>query len=159
MYKKTIHDVAKEVIESGELPELRFGLCWLFNSEGADSAYHEVSRFMPLGSPWHLPEEGTWTEQRLNCIALLACTSPEDFEACAISETALLIRAGLSEEEAQAARKARIASPVCHGPWNPDNESVSQWLSRAFSWLDYPIPGREDPYYDWAHVYLRLCQW
>lgn len=84
-----IHEAARRIINSTELPELRgpvenpysHGLCSALRQAGAENAYVEMANHMEgcgIESSY-LPEQGVWTEQRLNILCLLACTEPEDF--------------------------------------------------------------------------------
>lgn len=79
-----IHEAARAIINFSELPAISYyrGLCSALRRAGAENAYVEMANHMHgcgIASSY-LPEQGVWTEQRLNMICLLACTEPEDFE-------------------------------------------------------------------------------
>jgi hypothetical protein len=81
---KTIHDVARDILSESELPKLDSGLCFLFMQRAYGntldlSIWAAIRAFMPIDA-LYLPTPGHWTDQRLNCVILLAITDPEEFE-------------------------------------------------------------------------------
>ena len=82
---KSIHKLAEQLLTASELPSLRnTGLCYLFAEMQQDwlartATYAALNECMPAGCYTYLPFPGVWTEQRLNAVCLLACTTEEDF--------------------------------------------------------------------------------
>lgn len=135
-----IHEAARQILEMPQLPRLTTGLCagipdavGVTASETNWFALNKQSRaFMPVGRTY-LPDEGVWTEQRLNAVCLLAASDAGDFEQVGPTEAEMLVAAGFTPEEAADAVKARIESDWCYGPWD-GVMPVYRWLIDAFSW-------------------------
>lgn len=166
-----VHDIAREIIaranDTGKLPDLYgYGICNLVARHGLPghctfdyAAPRECGKFLPkdTGSAW-LPEPGVWTEQRLNAIALLACTTPEDFEDDSITEVELLVDAGMAHKQAVLAVQARIESPRCYGPWDPDSGSAGTWLLHAFTWRDHNAARGSSNDLGWSATHDELLE-
>lgn len=146
----TIHDLARDVLHSEKLPQLRHGLCDLFYSMadflGNDGTYDTVKKFNHGGGYFDYlgKSEGDWNEARMIFLLLLAETNPADFEPDAVSEVETLMLHGMTREEAEAAAKARLSEDF--GPFYPERGSLSEWLLSSFIW----------DYVDWNSVYDRL---
>lgn len=91
-----IHEAAKSVIakieETDVMSDLKHaGLCFLMKdmvdhllysevTRGAEPAYQEIAHFLDNSTYIGGREDkGLWTPHRMNCLALLAVTDPEDF--------------------------------------------------------------------------------
>lgn len=75
-----IHEAARKILNGDKLPYLDGeGICNVLSNCGAVYSYIEIAKFM-FGYYGYLPNRGTWTDQRLNIICLLAITEQEDFE-------------------------------------------------------------------------------
>lgn len=163
---KNVHEIAQQIMEATSLPSLMgFGLCNLVGRHGLPAGYSEFDwyaakacgYFLPVGAAY-LPNRGVWTEQRLNAIALLACTTPEDFEPDSVSEVNMLVNAGMKPEQAALAVQARIESSRCYGPWDPSRSSAGGWLLSAFSWAEHDSGRSSDNDKGWSATHYEVVE-